>query len=116
MSITKIKEPYINNSNAKYYKLVNLSKTEQNRTGKKRSVNLYDNNKNLIKTIYFGNIKYEDFTIHKNEERRIRYIKRAGNIKDKQGNLTRNNPMSPNYYAMRYLWKYNPKKDDHLFK
>ncbi len=41
---------------------------------------------------------------HKNEKRRKNYLTRSAGIKDKEGNLTKNNPMSPNYHSRRILW------------
>jgi 16S rRNA G966 N2-methylase RsmD len=57
---------------------------------------LDDNNKK----IYFGSSKYEDFTKHKDEERRKAYLKRATNIK---GNW-KNNKYSPNNLSINILW------------
>jgi len=52
------------------------------------------------KKIYFGQMGYEDFTKHKDEERRKDYIRRAENIK---GNW-KNNKYSPNNLAINILW------------
>jgi len=41
---------------------------------------------------------------HGDKERRKNYLSRASGIKDGQGNLTKNNPLSPNYHAIRILW------------
>lgn len=41
---------------------------------------------------------------HKDKERRKRYLARAKGIKDKQGNLTWNNPESANYFSIKFLW------------
>lgn len=80
------------------------------RKGKKYMIN-YNG-----KWIHFGAEGMSDYTIHKDEARRQRYIKRAGNIRDGKGNLTRDNPESGNYYAMRVLWNYDPKKDKKLLE
>lgn len=56
--------------------------------------------------IHFGDTRYEDFTQHKDEERRYRYLKRALNITDKEGNLTAFDPYSPNYWSVNLLWGY----------
>ena len=67
------------------------------------------------KKIHFGSIKmqqYRDSTglglyshlDHNDKERRKRYLARAKGIKDKNGNLTWNNPESPNFYSVKYLW------------
>lgn len=57
-------------------------------------------------TVYFGHVDYSDYTSHKDKERRRRYLARAAGIKDKQKRLTKDNPLSANYWSMRILWKY----------
>ena len=61
-------------------------------------------NKRGYKKLGFGNKNYQDFTEHKNQERRRRYLKRAKGIKDKDGNLTYKNKNSANYWSIKYLW------------
>ena len=70
-----------------------------NRKNNKYFVTLESGNK-----VHFGNPKYEDYTIHKDKERRDKYLSRATKIKNKQGELTHNNPESPNYWSTRLLW------------
>jgi len=41
---------------------------------------------------------------HGDDKRRKNYLSRSAGIKDKQGNLTKNDPMSPNYHSRRVLW------------
>ena len=48
--------------------------------------------------------KYYKKDDHLNLDRRKSYLARASQIKDKNGNLTRNNPKSPNFYSLRLLW------------
>jgi hypothetical protein len=52
------------------------------------------------KWVDFGAMGYEDFTKHKNEERRRRYLVRATNIK---GNW-RGDKYSPNNLSINILW------------
>lgn len=52
------------------------------------------------KKVYFGQMGYEDFTKHKDEERRKDYRRRAENIK---GNW-KDNKYSPNNLAINILW------------
>lgn len=52
------------------------------------------------KWVHFGQMNFEDFTKHKDQERRIRYLKRAMNIK---GNW-RNDAFSPNILSINLLW------------
>ena len=67
------------------------------------------NNKYMVtlpsgKKVHFGSSKYEDYTIHKDEKRRDKYLARAMKIKNKNGELTYNNPESPNFWAIKLLW------------
>ena len=70
------------------------------------------NNKYMVtlpggKKVHFGTPKYPDFTIHKDKERRDKYLSRAMKIKNKKGELTYNKPESSNYWSVNLLW---PKK------
>lgn len=55
---------------------------------------------NLDKMIHFGNLNYEDFTKHKDLQRRSSYIRRASNIKGDW----KKNKYSPNNLAIHVLW------------
>ena len=70
------------------------------------------NNKYMVtlpsgKKVHFGSPAYEDYTIHKDEDRRDKYLSRATKIKNKKGELTYTNPESSNYWSVHLLW---PKK------
>tara|TARA_R110002111_G_C5851903_1_gene359823 strand:+ start:488 stop:784 length:297 start_codon:yes stop_codon:yes gene_type:complete len=54
--------------------------------------------------IHFGDSNMKDFTQHKDATRRKSYLARSGGIRDKSGNLTKNNKNSANYYSRKYLW------------
>lgn len=41
---------------------------------------------------------------HYDDKRRYNYLQRAGNIRDKYGNITAHNINSPNYWSINYLW------------
>ena len=56
------------------------------------------------KKVHFGSSKYPDYTIHKDKERRDKYLARAKKIKNKQGELTYTNPESSNYGSVHLLW------------
>ena len=67
------------------------------------------NNKYMVtlpggKKVHFGSPKYSDFTIHKDKERRDKYLSRAMKIKNKKGELTHNNPESSNFWSVHLLW------------
>ena len=59
------------------------------------------------KKVHFGSPKYPDYLIHKDKEKRDKYLARATTIKNKQGELTYTNPESANYWSTNLLW---PKK------
>lgn len=63
---------------------------------KKLKVYIKDNNK--IKVIHFGHPDYEDYSIHRDKERRRRYLARA------RGITTKNDITRANYWAIRLLW------------
>ena len=52
----------------------------------------------------FGQKGYSDFTKHKNRKRRADYLNRSGGIRNKSGELTKNDKFSANYWARRILW------------
>ena len=52
------------------------------------------------KWVDFGQMEYEDFTKHKDNDRRFRYLRRAIKIK---GNW-KSNPYSPNNLSINILW------------
>ena len=67
------------------------------------------NNKYMVKlkdgkTIHFGSPKYEDYNIHKDENRRDKYLSRAKKIKNKKGELAYKKIESPNYWSVNLLW------------
>ena len=59
------------------------------------------------KKVHFGSLDCPDYLIHKDKERRDRYLARATKIKNKQGELTYTNPESSNFWSVNLLW---PKK------
>ena len=67
------------------------------------------NNKYVVtlpggKNLHFGSSKYPDFLIHKDKERKDKYLARAKKIKNKKGELTYENPESANYWSVNLLW------------
>lgn len=65
------------------------------------------------KIIHFGDRNMEHYRDktgfyknldHNDEQRRKSYIARASGIKNKEGKLTKDDPSSPNYHAIRILW------------
>jgi hypothetical protein len=65
------------------------------------------------KTIHFGDSSRQHFRDrtgiwkeknHGDKTRRKNYLTRSAGIKDGKGNLTKDNPLSPNYHSRRILW------------
>lgn len=80
-------------------KLGAVSLKYSKRQGKKYVVELSNGKK-----IHFGSSKYADYLTHKDKERRDNYLNRAKNIKNKEGDLTYNNPESANFWSIHLLW------------
>jgi len=95
-NIYMVSNPDIVSKNAKKYFGKDTEIFLSNRKNSKYAI--YNPYKN--KFIHFGNINYEDFTKHKNLDRRNSYLKRATNLK---GNW-RNDIYSPNNLAINLLW------------
>jgi len=62
------------------------------------------NKKGEKRLIHFGDSRYEDFRQHKDEKRRLSYLKRAKGIRNKEGKLTWKDKNTSNYWAIRILW------------
>ena len=67
------------------------------------------NNKYVVKSpsgknLHFGSSQYPDFLIHKDNERKEKYLSRAKKIKNKKGELTYENPESANFWSVNLLW------------
>ena len=54
--------------------------------------------------IHFGDASMQDFTQHKDKDRKKSYCARSAGIKDGSGNLTKNSKESPNYWSRKILW------------
>ncbi len=84
---------------------------------KKYDVYVYKNSK--VTKISFGDTRYQHYhdqtkakawssLDHKDEKRRISYIKRASKIKNKKGQFSEMILSSPNFWSLKYLWSYIP--------
>ena len=67
------------------------------------------NNKYVVKlssgkNLHFGSSQHSDFLIHKDNERKEKYLSRAMKIKNKKGELTYENPESANFWSVNLLW------------
>ena len=67
------------------------------------------NNKYVVeykdKKIHFGSTKYEDYSkkIHKDLDRREKYLAKAKKITNKNGDYTYESPSDPNYWSRKLL-------------
>ena len=65
------------------------------------------NNKYVVeyegKKIHFGSTKYEDYLIHKDLDRREKYLVKAKKITNKNGDFTYDSPSFPNYWSVKLL-------------
>ena len=55
------------------------------------------------KKIHFGSTKYEDYLIHKDLDRREKYLAKAKKITNKNGDFTYESPSYPNYWSVKLL-------------
>ena len=57
-----------------------------------------------VKVVRFGLRGMEDFTQHRDPERRKNYLARSAGIRNKDGELTKNDKFSANHWARKTLW------------
>lgn len=77
--------------------------------GAKDIINSWRENKKYAvcynnKWIHFGDNRYQDYTNHKDKNRRDSYRKRASGIVNQYGEYTYKNKNSPNFWAYHLLW------------
>lgn len=75
---------------------------DSDRPGKKKMVLAKKGDK--VKLLHFGDSKMEDFTQHKDKKRRANYLARSAGIRNKAGELTANDKLSPNFWSRKILW------------
>ena len=56
-----------------------------------------------VKKIHFGSANTEDFIIHKDPDRRDKYLSKAMKITHKIGDYTYKSPAFPNYWSVKFL-------------
>lgn len=71
------------------------------RAGKKMMVYVKNPATGNIKTVHFGADGYKN---NYSAAAKKNYLSRSAGIKDKSGRPTKNNPLSPNYWARKVLW------------
>ncbi len=57
-----------------------------------------------IRLVKYGLRGMQDYTQHKDPKRRKNYLSRSGGIRNKAGQLTKNDPFSANHWARKDLW------------
>lgn len=62
------------------------------------------NGKKRAKVIHFGALGYGH---NYSKEAKKNYLRRSAGIKNKKGQLTKDDPWSPNYWARKILWPIN---------
>ena len=84
-----------------------LQKKAKKRGAKYLDYSKRKNNKYVVgykgKKIHFGSTKYEDYLIHKDLDRREKYLARAKKITNKNSDYTYNSPSFPNYWSVKLL-------------
>ncbi len=81
--------------------------SKSNRPAKKYMVDLLITDPEYGETrrkIHFGASGMEDYTIHKDEERKRKYINRHSQIYLKDGSRAIDSILSPAFWAMNLLW------------
>ena len=78
--------------------MVRIAITKSTLKNKKYKAVFYKDNNQKIKTSHFGDSRYDDYTTHKDKERRRLY--RARTIKS----LNKGNYMSPSHLSYYILW------------
>lgn len=69
---------------------------------KNKKYSVYVKKEGKTRLIHFGDSRYK----HNYSKKAWKsYIKRSAGIRDKNGNLTKNNKNSANYWARKILWK-----------
>ena len=76
---------------------MNVIITPSNNQNKKIKVVIDDTKNNNKKTLHFGDSRYQDFTKHKDPERKKTYLSRHKNDKI-------NNPNYAGFYSTNLLW------------
>lgn len=66
-----------------------------------------------VKLVRFGHRGYQH---NYSPEAKANYLKRSAGIRDGSGNLTKDDPFSPNYWARKHLWPKNQKADGSALK
>jgi hypothetical protein len=84
--------------------------TAKNKKWKAVFSHYVDGKLKIIKTVQFGDVRYDDYTIHKDKERRAAYRKRH------QKDLQKGDYMSAGYLSYYILWGSSAALDTNIKK
>lgn len=76
----------------------------RNDSGSQHKMKVLAKKGNEVRLVRFGHRGYGH---NINPERKANYLKRSAGIRDKSGNLTKNDKFSANYWARKELWPRN---------
>ena len=88
---------------------------KSSRKHKKFVATVYNAKGNILAKVHFGDVRYEDYTMHHDTQRRNSYLSRATAITDAKGAPTANNPLKPNFWAVNLLWQEKTLKEAATF-
>lgn len=86
------------------YEFEGYNKPKKAPAGAKEKMMVLAKKGDQVKLVRFGLRGMEDYTQHKDPERRANYLARSAGIKDKNGKATKDDKFSANYWARRVLW------------
>lgn len=69
-----------------------------------RTIMWEENGKKKKKTLNYGHSGYDSFEVHGDAKRRKNFRTRSAGIRDGSGKLTKDNPLSNNYWNRRDSW------------
>jgi hypothetical protein len=81
-----------------------FNKPKKAPTGSKHKMVVLAKKGDEIKKVSFGHRDYEDYRQHGSEKRRENYLARSVGIRNKSGELTKDDKFSANYWARKKLW------------
>lgn len=87
--------------NKRIVKIVLNKPMPSDRRDKKMMVYVLNPKTKRLKKIHFGDPRYKH---NYSKKAREKYLKRSAGIRDGKGRLTKDNKLSANYWARRFLW------------
>ena len=84
--------------------MVKLLLFERSKRKNKKWFVVLEDDSNETQIVHFGDSRYQDYTQHKDIDRRESYRARASKIRNKKGDLTIQDPLSANAWSYYVLW------------